>query len=332
MFAAAIQQHPSATLVALCDPAPAVRARNAQALGVPMYADLVAMLDAHPELTAAIIATPDFAHREPAVRCAERGLDLLVEKPLATTSEDAQAILDASQASGSRVMVGFENRWNQKFVEVRRLLRDSAQGSVVSQVANLNDTRWVPTQMLSWAAKSSPAWFLMPHTLDLTMWLTDTVPVEVFARGTKKVLTAHGVDTWDSVTASFAMSDGSTVVLNSQWVLPETAPSVFDFRYEVHTETSTFHFDLSHDGVTRYDPRGISWLQFGVYERHGRLCGVAIDMANDFLALLNGEDRDVPDAAYGRRITAAIGAIHSSLDTGLPQPLATLTTSDTAPS
>ena len=321
MFAATVRQHPAATLVALCDPSPAVRERSAQALDVPVHPDVTSMLDAHPELTAAIIATPDFAHREAAVACADRGLDLLVEKPLATTSADARAILAASEASGSRVMVGFENRWNQKFVEARRLLADPAQGAVVAQVANLNDTRWVPTSMLSWAAKSSPAWFLMPHTLDLTMWLTGTTPVEVFARGSRRILPAQGVDTWDAVTASFAMSDGSTVVLNSQWVLPETAPSVFDFRYEVHTETSTFHFDISHDGVTRYDPTGISWLQFGVYERHGQLFGIPIDMANDFLAVLNGEERDVPDAAHGCRVTAAIEAVHRSLDTGLPQPL-----------
>lgn len=321
MFARAVRQHPTARLVALCDPSPAVRERNAAALEVPVHADLEEMLDAHPELTAAVIATPDFAHREPAVQCAERGLDLLVEKPLATTSEDAEAILAASSASGSRVVVGFENRWNPKFVAVRELLGAGTAGSVVTQVANLNDTRWVPTQMLSWAARSSPAWFLMPHTLDLTMWLTGTEPVEVFARGTRRILAARGVDTWDSVTASFAMSDGSTVVLNSQWVLPESAPSVFDFRYEVHTETSTFHFDISHDGVTRYDSDGVSWPQFGVHERRGRLFGIPVDMADDFLAAISGEELDLPDAAYGCRITAAIEAVHTSLDTGLPQAL-----------
>ncbi|GAB2568476.1 Gfo/Idh/MocA family protein [Microlunatus antarcticus] len=321
MFATTVLQHPDAVLVALCDPSPAVRDRNATTLGVPVHADVETMLSAHPDATAAIIATPDFAHRDVAVACASRGLDLLVEKPLATTTEDAEAIRAAAEESGSRVVVGFENRWNQKFLEVRDQLAQAAAGRVVAQVVNLNDTRWVPTEMLSWASKSSPAWFLMPHSLDLTMWLTGTHPVEVFARGTKRVLPELGVDTWDAVTASFAMSDGSTVVLNSSWVLPETAPSVFDFRYEVQTESSVYHFDISHDGVTRYDPDGISWLQFGVHERHGRLRGVPIDMASDFIAALNGEERDLPDAAYGCRITAAIEAVHASLATGLPQPL-----------
>jgi predicted dehydrogenase len=310
----------AATLTALCDPSPQVRERLGTRFGVPTYADVDSLLNAHPELTCAVIATPDFAHRDATLACLARDLDVMVEKPLATTTEDAQAIVDAARASSGRVMVGFENRWNQKFIDVRRELQGKG-APFVNQVVNLNDTRWVPTQMLSWAAKSSPAWFLMPHTLDLTMWLSGTVPVEVFARGSKRYLPGRGVDTWDAVTASFAMSDGSTVVLNSQWVLPETAPSVFDFRYEVHTESDTFFLDLSHDGVTRYGEDGVRWMQFGVHDRNGRIAGVPIDMVTDFLDLVSGQDRDVPDATYGLLITQAIEAVHRSLETGAPQKL-----------
>lgn len=326
MFARAVAQHPGATLVAMCEPSAAARARNAQSLDVPIYPDLTAMLDAHPDLTAAIIATPDFAHRDPAVACAARGLDLLVEKPLATSGAEAETIVEAVRSGGARVMVGFENRWNPKFIEVRRQLADGAAGRIVNQVADLNDTVFVPTTMLSWAARSSPAWFLMPHSLDLTMWLSGATPTEVFARGTKRLLPSLGVDTWDAVTASFAMSDGSMVVLNSQWVLPVSAPAVFDFRYEVNTETSSFRLGISDSGVTRYDPDGVSWLQFGVYERHGRLRGIPIDMADDFITWAGGADdratdERVPDAAYGLLVTRAIEAVHRSLDTGQPQPI-----------
>lgn len=320
MFATAIAEHADATLVALCDPSPQVRERVGGQLGVPTYGETDELLDAHPELTAAVIATPDFAHRAPTVACLARDLHVMVEKPLATTVEDAQAVADAAASSAGRVMVGFENRWNRKFIEVRRTLREEASPFVV-QVANLNDTRWVPLQMLSWAARSSPAWFLMPHTLDLTMWLSGSCPVEVFARGSRRYLRGRGVDTWDAVTASFAMSDGSTVVLNSQWVMPETAPSVFDLRFEVHTESSTTHLDISNDGVTRYDDRGVGWMQFGVHDRNGRLAGVPIDMVGDFIDLAGGHERDVPDADHGLLVTAAIEAVHRSLDTGAPQKL-----------
>lgn len=320
MFATAIAQHPGARLVALCDPSPDVRRRLGTQLGVPTYPTTEDLLREQPGLAGAVVATPDFAHRDATVACLARDVHVMVEKPLATTVEDAEAIVEAAAASAGRVMVGFENRWNRKFIEVRRALRSEASPFVV-QVANLNDTRWVPTRMLSWAARSSPAWFLMPHSLDLTMWLSGAVPVDVFARGTKRYLPGRGVDTWDAVTASFAMSDGSIVVLNSQWVMPETAPSVFDFRYEVHTEASTTHLDISHDGVTRYDDDGVSWTQFGVHERNGRIAGVPVDMVGDFVDLVGGQERDVPDAGYGLLVTAAIEAVHRSLETGAPQKL-----------
>lgn len=316
MFATAVKQHPAATLVAMCEPVPSVREHNARTLEIDVYETLDAMFTAHPELTAAIVATPDFAHRDPAVTCLDNGLDLLIEKPLATTTTDARAIIDAALKSDTMVMVGFENRWNKKFAEVKRLLAEGARGRIVNQVANLNDTIFVPTKMLSWAARSSPAWFLMPHTLDLAMWLSESVPVDVFARGTRRLLPERGVDTWDAINASFRMSDGSIVSLNSQWVLPETSPSVFDFRYELHTDTSSFFLDISNSGVTRNDPTGVSWLQFGAYEHHGELRGIPIDMANDFIAVLNGDSRPVPDAEHGYCVTAAIEALHRSLESG----------------
>jgi predicted dehydrogenase len=327
MFARAIDQNPLAELVAICEPNAAVRDEVAGALQVRGYADVHEALRAHPEATAAIIATPDFAHREASIACASAGLDLLLEKPLATTSEDAAAICDAVEQAGTRAYVGFENRWNDKFAEVRRQLASGRHGTMVTQVVNLNDTLFVPTEMLSWAAQSSPAWFLMPHSLDLAMWLSGARPVTVFARGVRRVLPRLGVDTWDAVTASFSMSDGSVLVLNSQWVLPASAPSVFDFRYEAHTDTTSYRIDIADTGVTRYGPDRVDWLQFGVTESRGRLNGIPIAMVDDFVDALSGRDADLPDARHGQVVTDAIEAVHQSLATSTPVAVPTATSS-----
>lgn len=321
MFAAAIRQHRLADLVALCDPDQAVRERVGAELGVPVHPDLETMLAAHPELTGAVIATPDFAHREPVVRCLERGLDLMIEKPLATSVADADAIVAAAERAGTRIMIAFENRWNPRFAEVRRQLAAGEAGAVVNQVVNLNDTIFVPTSMLSWADRSSPAWFLMPHSLDLACWLSDSRPVEVYARGVRRVLPGLGVDTWDAVSATFTMADGSITVLNSQWVLPTSMPAVFDFRYELNTDRASYRLNISDSGLSRYDDSGARWIQLGGYQHHGELRGLGVDMIDDFVALLCGDDRAVPGAHDGRLITAAIAAVHASLDSGRPQPI-----------
>jgi predicted dehydrogenase len=241
----------------------------------------------------------------------------MIEKPLATSTAEARSIVEAADAAGTMIMVGFENRWNPRFAAIRTELADRGE-QMINQVVNLNDTRYVPTAMLGWAARSSPGWFLMPHSLDLACWLSGAEPVEVFARGRRGLLAGEGVDTWDAITASIAMSDGSLLVLNSQWVLPTTAPAVFDFRYELHTASSSYRIDIAHDGITRYGPDGVSWPQSGVRRDHRGLHGVPIDMADDFIAALNGSDLDLPDGRQGLLITAAIDAVHRSINAGTP--------------
>lgn len=318
MFARGIRENPAANLVALCDPSQPTRAKAAADHSIPVFESVESMVQAHPEITAVIVATPDFAHRDAAVFCAAKGLDLMIEKPLATTVEDAAAINDAADASGARVMVGFENRWNTRFEAVRNLVQNGSNGTVVNQFINLNDTIFVPTKMLSWAAKSSPAWFLMPHSLDLAIWIGGAVPTSVSAQGSKTVLAGIGVDTWDSITATFTMSDGSYVVLNSSWILPESAPAVFDFRYEIQTSNSAFHIDGATHGITHLSPTSNSWPQLGVTERNGRITGVPVDMVNSFVDFLNGTNTDVPQGVDGFLITQAIAAVHESLEQNTP--------------
>jgi predicted dehydrogenase len=316
LFARAIQENPLGQLIAVCDSSPRARDTVASKHDVPGYASVGEMLIAHPELTAAVIATPDFAHKEAAIACAAAGLDLMIEKPLATSTSDAEAIIEAAAAGGARIMVGFENRWNPRFSAVRELLKTPDSGSVLNQIISLNDTVFVPTKMLSWAAKSSPAWFLMPHSLDLAMWLGGARPISVHAVGVKRVLPALGVDTWDCISATFVMDDGSTSVLHSSWILPQTAPAVYDFRYELQTSTDAFYIDVSNQGITHYSQDRVSWPQWGVTERAGRIGGVPVDMVNDFIDFVRGSVTTVPTATQGLIVTHAIEAVHRSLENG----------------
>jgi predicted dehydrogenase len=91
LFAQAIAQMPGAKLVAVCDVNEPRAAELANRCGAKAYSTHTAMLDHH-NLDALIVATPDFGHRDIAVAGAERGLHLMIEKPLATTIEEARQI------------------------------------------------------------------------------------------------------------------------------------------------------------------------------------------------------------------------------------------------
>lgn len=315
MFARAVHQRRDAELVAICDTRPAAAREVADRLGADVAPDVPALLDRG--LDAVVVATPDFAHREPVLAAVAAGVAVLVEKPLATTLDDAEAMAAAAAAGGAPVVVGFENRWNPRFRSVRELVDAGRLGTVRHQVVHLNDTLHVPTAMLPWAARSTPGWFLMPHSLDLALWFTGQEPVRVHAVGVRGLLDARGVPTWDAVDAHVTLADGGVVALHSSWVLPESMPAVYDLRYEaVGTDGAVRVVGADH-GVHHYGAGGLRWPQHGVQERGGRILGFPVDMLDDVLdAIGSGDASGLPGVADGLRVTRTLDAVHRSLQTG----------------
>src|SRR5699024_6886377 len=313
IFAETTHHHTNAELVAICEPNPDRASQLGGELAVPTFESIDLLLDSGADLDAVVVATPDFAHEGPAVAALQAGLDLLIEKPLATTSEEAQRFIAAAERGGGRIVIGFENRWNPLFRAVREQLQQNGD-ALVSQRALLQDTIHVPTEMLGWAARSSPAWFLMPHSLDMATWLSGAEPVDVYARGVKRVLPSLGVDTWDRVSASFAMSDGSILDLDSGWVQPLGKPSVFEFRFEVETAHEAFVLDIDATGARRATAERTTTVGSPSHDHRGRPAGVAADMMRDFLDAIGGTDLDLPDAAHGLLITRAVEAVQRSLE------------------
>lgn len=313
LFAKALATAPGVTVAGIADPSPAARQASERSIGVSAYASHRELLDRG--VDAVVIATPDFAHVEAALDAAEAGAHLLIEKPLATTVTDAMAIRDTVTRAGTQAYVAFENRWATTFRQLHSLVRNGDLGQVVAQAARLSNTRYVPTKMIGWAARSSPAWFLMPHTVDMTLWLSGAHVQHVQARGVRGVLDAAGLDTWDGVFALLTLTDGTVVSLESMWSLPETSPSIVDYKLEVIGSAGVAHID-HHDqmlrvtGSTYHLPRTLSTHAAG--EDHSP----AAWMARSFARRLQGSDEPMPDIHHGFHVTEVIAAIHTSLDSG----------------
>jgi len=94
----------------------------AGATGAPAFGDIeTATVETGAD--AAYVATPDGLHRTPVEALARKGLAILVEKPLATTVEDAQAMVEAVNAAGVYAEVNYSNRWNPPFQEAMRTIK-----------------------------------------------------------------------------------------------------------------------------------------------------------------------------------------------------------------
>ncbi len=88
--------------------------------GVPVLADLEAVAAA---ADAACVAVPTVAHSEVTRELIGRGLDVLLEKPIATTRDEARGLIDAARASGRILQVGHIERFSRAFREIAPLIQ-----------------------------------------------------------------------------------------------------------------------------------------------------------------------------------------------------------------
>ncbi len=170
VHAATYAEFDRAELVMVCD-ADADRAKRvAEKFGCRhcVSAEEVA---ADPDIQAVSIATPDFAHRDASVAVARAGKHVLIEKPLATTLPDAQAIVDAVSEAGVVGMVDFHNRCHPALTTVKDRLDRGEIGRPQMMYARLSDRLEVATEWFGWSGLSGPEWFLGSHLVDIACWI-----------------------------------------------------------------------------------------------------------------------------------------------------------------
>ncbi len=314
LFAGALADFPAAQVVGIAEPSAAAADAAGVVTGLPVVSSQDELLATY-DPDAIIVATPDFAHREAAVTAANAGKHLLIEKPLATTAGDAAAIASAVRRGGSTCLVGFENRWNPHCLRSKEIVDSGQLGDPITMTAALSNSYAVPTEMLSWAAQSSPAWFLMPHTVDLALWLTDAAPVSVYAVASRGVLADRGIDTWDVVHALITLAGGRTVNLSSSWVLPDSSEGIVDFTYSLTGTAGSVRADLGHQGLvaTTDAYRSLQPMSGAV---GGSPVGAPTWMVRDWVSGLAAGSSIGPGLDQGLLVTAVICAIEQSIADG----------------
>ena len=228
----------------VCDLAEAPRAAAAEQFAAPAFDSADGMCkDVGPDVV--IVATPDFAHAEPALAAAAAGCHLLIEKPLAMSVDEARSIYAAVDEAGVQAMVAFENHWNAPCVAMKLSADAGELGQMLSCSSQLDDRIDVPTKWIRWLGESSPGWFLLAHSVELAGWIAGQKPVRAQASAAKGVLAARGLDTYDAIHAVIDFDGGMVGAFSSCWVLPESLPLPYQFRHEMVGSRGSMRADLT---------------------------------------------------------------------------------------
>ncbi|MFH0939402.1 MAG: Gfo/Idh/MocA family oxidoreductase [Planctomycetota bacterium] len=154
---------------------------------IPVFRDVAS---AQKEVKAdwGIVTTPDFTHRNMVVAALESGLNVLVDKPLATSAWECDQIIEAMQRTGKQVRVGHNMRYHDWTLKAAKLVRAGEIGDVISlEAAEVLDYSHGGDYFHRWHSNFSKSAGLLNHKcchhFDVINWILDDDPIEVSAFG-----------------------------------------------------------------------------------------------------------------------------------------------------
>jgi predicted dehydrogenase len=191
----------------------------AEIVGAEASTDLEATIS-DPELDAVDVCLPTPMHREVALRSLEHGKAVFLEKPLALTAEDGDAIRTAAARSDRVFMVGLVLRFWPEYAE---LARRAAAGEL-GRLRVVSTTRLSPpADWADWyadvARSGGPPVDLMVHDFDQANWLLGT-PRTVYARAVRTGDPSYP----DHVIAVVDYEDGGEAVVEGSMAMPGSFP------------------------------------------------------------------------------------------------------------
>ncbi|MFQ5684417.1 MAG: Gfo/Idh/MocA family protein [Candidatus Binatia bacterium] len=225
-YAPTIAQHPRARLAAVVATGTNrdLAKRDADRFGAEYLEDLGSLWESE-KIDAAYIGTPPNRHLGVIREIAPRGVNILCDKPLATTLNDAGAIIALSRQHRVKLMVPFNPRYQVPVMKLKEMIQSGELGTLryihATKYGKL--PRGIPDLDTEWFFDKAQAGFggfgdIGIHAVDALRWLAASEAKQVYARIERKIHPEISVD--DIGTAIIEFQNGVVASLQSGWVNP----------------------------------------------------------------------------------------------------------------
>jgi predicted dehydrogenase len=199
-----IAELPGLALAGVVDTDPEPARMVSEMLGCAAFEDLDALLDHG--VDAVTIAAPTHCHHDLAIACIRRGVHVLVEKPIASTTEEGHGIIAAARRAGVTLMIGHVERFNPAVQTIKEALR----GEDILSIA-ITRVGPFPPRMSNVGVVID----LAVHDIDLIRWFTDSDIVEVQPQLSNAVAERE-----DIALLQFRTASGVLAHINTNWLTP----------------------------------------------------------------------------------------------------------------
>jgi UDP-2-acetamido-3-amino-2,3-dideoxy-glucuronate N-acetyltransferase len=295
--------HQLGALHTICDTRPdALMAFQAQYPNTHLEASFQDLL-ANPDIDAVVLSTPSLTHYPLGKQVLEAGKHLYVEKPLATTLADAQALVHLAEHKERTLMVGHLLMYHPAINRIKQVM-DSGQ---------LGEVRYIQSDRLNYnhgRNDRNALWDLAPHDLSVLLYLMQGQLPEVrFASATQSHLRDEKHDMFQ---VSLQFSNGVMGHLQTSWVYPRKQVQLFI----VGTEASLFLDDtlpmdkrlmlVSHDAQGQRQESPVDYLPMEPLRLE----------CQHFINALKGEWRPQSDERNGLAVVDLLERIQNKVDAG----------------
>ncbi len=308
-----------AQLVAVCDKIVSKAQVIAEKYSIPAYSCLHDMMKTE-KIDVVVVLTESGLHAQHTIELAPYGAHVVVEKPMALTLDDADAMIEACDNHGVKLFVVKQNRFNVPIVQLRKALDQGRFGKLIMGTIRV---RWCRPQTYydqdswrgTWAYDGGVLTNQASHHVDLLEWIMGDVE-SVFAKSKHALANIEAEDTAVVIlkfkNGALGVIEATTAIRpkdleGSISILGETG-SVEVGGFAVN-EMKTWNFSTTLDGdsdvIEKYSVNPPNVYGFGhqAYYEHVVDC-----LKNDTAQLVDG--------LQGRKSLELINAIYESIETG----------------
>jgi len=308
-----------AQLVAVCDNKIEKAEKIAEQFTVPAYSNMDDMMQ-NENIDVAVVLTPSGLHAEHVINLAKYGKDIMVEKPMALTIDDADAMIGACDRYNCRLFVIKQNRFNVPVIKLREALEAGRFGKLVLGTVRV---RWARHQPYydqdawrgTWAMDGGVLTNQASHHVDMLEWMLGDVE-SVFARSSTALA---DIEAEDTAVVTLKFKNGALGIIEATTatrpkdlegsisILGEKGSVVIGGFAVNKMQTWNFEEEQRGDNVVleefSVNPPNVYGFGHQAYYEHVVDC-------------INSNGQNLVDGLQGRKSIELISAIYESVETG----------------